>query len=152
VAELKDGDVVLLGKHEISVGINLVKGLEASERRFKALPGESIDATVALEKPRAGSTGRAEPVHKLVVSKPTHRSCPLAAFQTWIGKSDVNDIVVKGFGIAHRHLLVYWDGTQHHACDLTGKRRVKVNKAGIDDTVLKPGDLISLGALEIEYR
>jgi len=158
VSELKDGDVVLLGKHEILVGINLVKGLEASERHFKAMPGESIDATVAIEKPRTGrtgrtgSTGRAAQVHKLIVSKPTHRTCSLSSPTTWIGASEVNDIVVRGFGIAHRHLLIYWDGSQHHACDVTGKRKVKVNNEGIDDVVLKSGDGVTLGGLVIEYR
>ena len=151
VAVLQDGDQVHIGKHRIHVGISLIKNLEDSERRFQPRGGEPIESTVKMEKTRAGSAS-GEVVHKLMINKPTGRSCPLHSLHTWIGSGEGNDIVVRGFGIAERHLLVYWDGERHHAIDLTGKKKAKVNDQGIEDVALNPGDHIALGALEMDYK
>jgi pSer/pThr/pTyr-binding forkhead associated (FHA) protein len=152
-AVLSSGDRIEMGKYTIIVGIELLKGLQDSERRRPPLGGQQIEATMAVDKrSMKGMTAGERARCSLEMQKPHVRTTPLLATHTWLGRAGVCDIILKGFGIAPRQALLYREDDTMRICDLTMKGKVKVNGKGVDDVPLSRGDRITIGKAEFEYR
>ena len=83
VAVLDDGDEIRLGKYSVKASVTVIKRLREEEKHFKKLAGEGgdLEATISMEKlaSRPGASG--ESAHKLQITKPTNRLCPLSEWQ-----------------------------------------------------------------------
>jgi len=69
-----------------------------------------------------------------------------------IGRSDNNDIVLKNKSVSRSHAQIYRRGKRFYIRDLESTNGTYVNGKLVKERALKPGDIITLGEVKLEFR
>ena len=108
----------------------------------------------------AGSAGGARPIQAgkapiqcLFINRQTGNTFTAKAPRTLIGREkSAGNIVLNDPNISRRHAEVTFDGRSWHIHDLNSTNGTRVNDVDIDDYVLRDGDLVTLGLINLEFR
>lgn len=69
-----------------------------------------------------------------------------------IGRLETNDLILNDFGISRKHVSVIRKGKKYIVQDKGSRNGTLVNNLKIHETELKPGDIISLGRVNIRFE
>ena len=73
--------------------------------------------------------------------------------QTFIGRErQPHNIVLKDTNVSRRHAQLVYDGANWHIKDLNSTNGTLVNNVVIDDCILRNGDLLTFGLINLEFR
>ena len=177
-APLKGGDVILIGDYRMAIKEDRPSAaiVAAPPAHATAIPG----AAPPTARPAAAAPQRAEvrdaieaqptiPLHSLAdeVSQPESASRPprlvivgrfmegrefiLDRPSLVIGRTPENDIIIEHKSISRHHARIVREGDQYYVVDLESANGVRVNGADHDRVLLKPGDEIELGQVQLLF-
>jgi pSer/pThr/pTyr-binding forkhead associated (FHA) protein/tetratricopeptide (TPR) repeat protein len=164
VANLKDGDVILIGDYRL--GIQEDRASQAAPASASAshpavpaveevidgqptIPISSLMAQAAV----AASTALSEPPARLVVSsrfmsgteflldRPSHV----------VGRTGENDIIINHKSISRHHAKIVREGNRYVILDLESANGVRVGDVESDRIELQSGDVIELGEVRLRF-
>ena len=69
-----------------------------------------------------------------------------------IGRLETNDLILNDFGISRKHVSIIRKGKKYIVQDKGSRNGTLVNNLKIHETDLKPGDIISLGRVNIRFE
>lgn len=94
-----------------------------------------------------------EPETCLLIDRQSGRTYVGTAPETPIGRERSRKaIVLNDPNVSRRHARLTYDGRSWHLSDLNSTNGTLVNDVDIDSCVLRDGDLITLGMLNLEFR
>lgn len=142
---LRDGDVLDLGDLTLLYRDNRPapspKNLSASTAEGKVI--------VKFDRPR-GPARKGLPV--LVPVNNPNRKFFMTKNMISVGRSEINDLVIKSPAIEFRHAKIERVGQRFKLVDLTGLGRTYVNNRRVEQWFLKEGDEISLENHKFKYQ
>jgi pSer/pThr/pTyr-binding forkhead associated (FHA) protein/tetratricopeptide (TPR) repeat protein len=164
VANLKDGDVILIGDYRLGIQEDrpsqatsapaseshpVAPAIEAAMDGQPTIPIGTLMAQVAMATPTAFS----EPPARLVVASRfmsgTEFILDRAAHV--IGRTGENDIVLNHKSISRHHAKVVREGSRYVILDLESANGVRVGGEESDRIELQSGDVIELGEVRLRY-
>jgi len=80
------------------------------------------------------------------------KAVPVGDEAVTIGRTNDNTIPLEGEGISRRHAQVLFVGKGYEVVDLGSRNGTKVNGQKVPRALLKPGDVISVGGVEIVFE
>ena len=116
----------------------------------KAEPVEEAAAVQPVSDEQTEVRAKLAACLQLINAKGEAETYELGKEGLFIGKSTVNDVVIKKAGISRRHARVAWleDG-EYTVQDLSG-RGIGVNGQMTEQATIKHGDTITVGKVELE--
>lgn len=177
-APLKDGDVFLIGDYRMAIKEdrpNAVVGVAPTAHAAVASAAASSAAQAGAAAPQAAEVRDAMeaqptiPLHSLVdeasltgaASSPARlvivgrlmegREFVLDRPSLVIGRTPENDIVIEHKSISRHHARIVREGNQYYAVDLESANGVRVNGVDHDRVLLRPGDEIELGQVQLRF-
>ncbi|MBT6176360.1 MAG: FHA domain-containing protein [Deltaproteobacteria bacterium] len=117
----------------------------------EALEGPSEALTVAAVSPeQVAARAELEACLEMINPKGVTERFELGEEGISIGKSTVNDVVIKKAGVSRRHArVVLRESGEYHVQDLSGSG-VAVNGLMTDQSILHSGDTITVGKIDFE--
>lgn len=95
----------------------------------------------------------AEPASCLLIDRQSGRTYAGRAPETIVGRErSQGAIVLHDPNVSRRHAKLTYDGRAWHISDLGSTNGTMVNDVDIDSCVLRDGDLITVGLLNLEFR
>ena len=89
----------------------------------------------------------------VLIDRQSGRTYPATAPRTIIGRERTNGgIILRDPNVSRRHAELSFDGRSWHITDLSSTNGTLVNDVDIDDCILRDGDLITLGLINLEFR
>ena len=89
----------------------------------------------------------------LLIDRQTGRTFTGTAPSTVIGRERSQcGIVLRDPNVSRRHAELRWDGREWHIVDLRSTNGTLVNDVDVDECVLRDGDLLTLGLVNLEFR
>ncbi len=89
----------------------------------------------------------------LLIDRQTGRTFTGTAPSTIIGRERSQaGIVLRDPNVSRRHAELRYDGRDWHICDLRSTNGTLVNDVDVDECVLRDGDLLTLGLVNLEFR
>ena len=89
----------------------------------------------------------------LLIDRTTGQTYMGHAPQTFIGRErQPHNIVLRDSNVSRRHAQLVYDGTNWHIKDLHSTNGTLVNNVVIDDCILRNGDLLTFGLINLEFR
>jgi hypothetical protein len=89
----------------------------------------------------------------LLIDRQSGRTYTAAAPRTIIGRErNSGGIMLRDPNVSRRHAELSYDGASWHITDLNSTNGTLVNDVDIDECVLRDGDLITLGLVNLEFR
>lgn len=77
---------------------------------------------------------------------------PVTTSRTVIGRGSDADITIADPGTSRRHVEILWDGSSAQVHDLGSTNGSQLNGQKVTQSVLEPGDVITIGRTRITYR
>jgi pSer/pThr/pTyr-binding forkhead associated (FHA) protein/tetratricopeptide (TPR) repeat protein len=175
-APLKDGDIFLIGDYRMAIKEDrpsVAMGVPASAH--PPVPPAPPAAQAGAAAPQAAEVRDAMeaqptiPLHSMVdeASQPESAIPParlvivgrfmegrefiLDRPSLVIGRTAENDIVIEHKSISRHHARIVREGNQYYAVDLESANGVRVNGADHDRVLLRPGDEIELGQVQLRF-
>ena len=165
VANLKDGDVILIGDYRLGIqedrASQAVPASAASEGTSAAPPVEEVMdgqptipiSTLVAQAALAAQTAFSEPPPRLVVAsrfmsgtefildRPSHV----------VGRTGENDIILNHKSISRHHAKIVREGNRYVILDLESANGVRVGGVEGDRIELQSGDVIELGEVRLRF-
>ena len=89
----------------------------------------------------------------LLIDRQTGRTYTAQAPTAVIGRErSQSDIVLRDPNVSRRHAELQYDGRDWHIVDLRSTNGTLVNDIDVDECVLRDGDLITMGLVNLEFR
>ena len=89
----------------------------------------------------------------LLIDRQTGRTFSAKAPATVIGRERSQaGVVLRDPNVSRRHAQLSFDGRDWHITDLNSTNGTLVNDVDVQDCVLRDGDLITLGLVNLEFR
>ena len=89
----------------------------------------------------------------LLIDRQTGRTFTGSAPSTIIGRERSQaGIVLRDPNVSRRHAELRFDGREWHIVDLRSTNGTLVNDVDVDECVLRDGDLLTLGLVNLEFR
>ena len=134
-------------------------GAEAVAGIAGAVPGaaavaSSIPAPAPSPAPAPAAPAEDEAVATcLLIDRQTGRTFSAKAPATVIGRERSQaGVVLRDPNVSRRHAQLSFDGRDWHITDLNSTNGTLVNDVDVQDCVLRDGDLITLGLVNLEFR
>ena len=177
-APLKDGDVIIIGDYRMAIkedrpsaAMGAVQPAHGAATPAAAPPAarSAAAAPPAAEVRDAMEAQPTIPLHSLApeaapaepVSPPARliitgrfmqgREFLLDRPSLVIGRTPENDIVIEHKSISRHHARIIREGSQYHAVDLESANGVRVNGEDHDRVLLRSGDEIELGQVQLRF-
>lgn len=114
-------------------------------------------APAAYADPQAGAQPDASQTGStpscLLIDRTTGRTYTAQAPTAVIGRErSQSDIVLRDPNVSRRHAELQYDGRDWHIVDLRSTNGTLVNDIDVDECVLRDGDLITMGLVNLEFR
>ncbi|MCI1665851.1 MAG: DUF3662 and FHA domain-containing protein [Atopobiaceae bacterium] len=102
----------------------------------------------------AGSAAASSPAATcMLIDRQSGRTFTATAPRTIIGRErSQGGIVLRDPNISRRHAELAYDGRSWHITDLNSTNGTLVNNVDVDDCILRDGDLVTLGLINLEFR
>ena len=132
---------VLAAPAQIAVpGVGLHESPNTQDTNLGAAPTPVVEAEV-------------EPITCLLIDRQSGRTYLGTAPRTLIGRErTTGGIVLHDPNVSRRHAELTYDGSVWRIHDLGSTNGTLVNDVDIDSCVLRDGDLLTLGLLNLEFR
>lgn len=129
------------------VGADAVAGIAG------AVPGAAAVAS-SVPAPAPAAPAEDESVATcLLIDRQTGRTFSAKAPATVIGRERSQaGVVLRDPNVSRRHAQLSFDGRDWHITDLNSTNGTLVNDVDVQDCVLRDGDLITLGLVNLEFR
>lgn len=89
----------------------------------------------------------------LLIDRQTGRTFTGTAPSTIVGRERSQcSIVLRDPNVSRRHAELRYDGRDWHIVDLRSTNGTLVNDVDVDECVLRDGDLLTLGLVNLEFR
>jgi pSer/pThr/pTyr-binding forkhead associated (FHA) protein len=177
-APLKSGDIILIGDYRMAIkedrpsaamGATAAAHAVASPAaaspsvRAGAAAPQKAEVRDALEAQptiplhsltdEAAQTGSVSPPARLIIVGRfmAGREFILDRPSLVIGRTPENDIIIEHKSISRHHARIVREGNQYYAVDLESANGVRVNGAEHDRVLLRPGDEIELGQVQLRF-
>jgi pSer/pThr/pTyr-binding forkhead associated (FHA) protein/tetratricopeptide (TPR) repeat protein len=173
-ASLKDGDIILIGDYRMAIKEDrpsAAMAVPAHAPPAAATPGPRAGAAAppAAEVHDALEAQPTIPLHSLgdeatlpESASPPARLVIVGRFMQGrefildrpslvIGRTPENDIVIEHKSISRHHARIVREGGQHYAVDLESANGVRVNGVDRDRVLLRSGDEIELGQVQLRF-
>jgi pSer/pThr/pTyr-binding forkhead associated (FHA) protein/tetratricopeptide (TPR) repeat protein len=175
-APLKDGDVFLIGDYRMAIkedrpsaavplaahaAVGSPPAPPAAQAEAAAPPAAEVrdvmeaQPTIPLHSLADEDTlsDRAPPAARLVIVGRfmEGREFILDRPSLVIGRTPENDIVIEHKSISRHHARIVREGNQYYAVDLESANGVRVNGVDHDRVLLRPGDEIELGQVQLRF-
>jgi pSer/pThr/pTyr-binding forkhead associated (FHA) protein len=173
-APLKDGDVFLIGDYRMAIKedrpsapmgatptAHAAAASSAAPAGAAAPLGNEVRDTIEAQPTiplhslgkEASLADSASPSARLVI---VGRSAEAREFildrpSLVIGRTPENDIVIEHKSISRHHARIVREGNQYYAVDLESANGVRVNGVDHDRVLLRPGDEIELGQVQLRF-
>ena len=132
----------------IEVAAEPIVETPAAMSAIESVPEVAAVAPVAQEQTEVRASLAA--CLQLINAKGETQTFALPKDGLFIGKSTVNDVVIKKAGISRRHARVAWlDDGEYTVQDLSG-RGISVNGQLTEQATIKHGDTITVGKVDLE--
>ena len=132
----------------IEVAADPIVETPAAMSAIESVPEVAAVAPVAQEQTEVRASLAA--CLQLINAKGETQTFALPKDGLFIGKSTVNDVVIKKAGISRRHARVAWlDDGEYTVQDLSG-RGISVNGQLTEQATIKHGDTITVGKVDLE--
>jgi pSer/pThr/pTyr-binding forkhead associated (FHA) protein/tetratricopeptide (TPR) repeat protein len=166
VANLKDGDVILIGDYRLGIqedrasqagsassssseGAPVAPPVEEAMDGQPTIPISTMMAQAALAAPTAFSelpprlvvASRFMSGTEFVLDRPSHV----------VGRTGENDIILNHKSISRHHAKIVREGTRHVILDLESANGVRVGGVEGDRIELQSGDIIELGEVRLRF-
>lgn len=131
------------------VGADAVAGIAG------AVPGAAaVASSVPAPTPAPAAPAEDESVATcLLIDRQTGRTFSAKAPATVIGRERSQaGVVLRDPNVSRRHAQLSFDGRDWHITDLNSTNGTLVNDVDVQDCVLRDGDLITLGLVNLEFR
>jgi len=117
------------------------------------LMGTTSDVPVTTAEP-ASSNRAQENQPKLVITRPDlpPSSLELVNEYTHVGRTPGNEIALPYPSVSSRHCIFILSGVDVVLRDLNSSNGTLVNGTAINETVLRPGDVIQVGTVQIKFE
>jgi pSer/pThr/pTyr-binding forkhead associated (FHA) protein len=90
---------------------------------------------------------------RLIVKLPSGpKSVPVGEDAVTIGRTNDNTIALEGEGVSRKHVQILFVGKGHELVDMGSRNGTKVNGQKVPRAMLKPGDVILVGPVEIVFE
>ncbi len=137
-----------------------VAGVVAAQASAAAQEAQAIQAAQSLQEMDPygvglGGASRPQPPAAtcLLIDRQTGRTFTGTGPSTVIGRERSQcDIVLRDPNVSRRHAELRHDGRDWHVVDLRSTNGTLVNDVDVDECVLRDGDLLTLGLVNLEFR
>lgn len=156
VANLKDGDVILIGDYRL--GIQEDKQVHAASEPVASMPAPAIEEamdgqpTIPITALPASTAFSAPPARLVVTSRfQSGAEFVLERPSQVIGRTPENDIVLNHKSISRHHAKIVHEGNRYTILDLESANGVRVGGVEHDKVDLQSGDVIELGEVRLRF-
>lgn len=116
-----------------------------------AAMGMAAGAVASQAAPQAQA--QQAPATCLLIDRQSGRTYTVTAPRTIVGRErSSNSIMLRDPNVSRRHAEISFDGRNWSIADLNSTNGTLVNDADVDECVLRDGDLITLGLINLEFR
>jgi pSer/pThr/pTyr-binding forkhead associated (FHA) protein len=153
-ANLNNGDEIAVGKHvlvyldENAGPVAPLPGLPGAPAAGEAGFGPN---TMMIDMNRQVTTSRDRRGHLTVKMQGKEQTIMLRKPDYIIGSSPACDIVVKGWRVSKKHVVIVKDEHGFRIIDVSDKKPTLVNNSPVDRAILKKGDVIRVGGSEFNF-
>lgn len=106
-----------------------------SSRNLQGTPRANMDATCILIDRQSGRSYRVE-APRAIIGRERSQA----------------DVVLRDPNVSRRHAEMTYDGHDWHIADLRSTNGTLVNDIDVDEVILRDGDLITIGLMDLQFR
>jgi hypothetical protein len=129
--------------------INIPEPAPAAPRHAASTP--LVNAHAAQSKQPEGAASSSATC--LLIDRQSGRTYTARSPRALIGRErTAGGIVLHDPNVSRRHAELSYDGTDWHITDLNSTNGTLVNNVDIDNCILRSGDLITIGLMNLEFR
>lgn len=145
---LNSNDKIFLAKHTLSFKMDNYFNAEANVS--KDAQKDLMKQTLAINFENMASKNLDEVGYLYIADE--KKNIPLQKNITFLGKSDKSDVLISGMLVSERHIAIVKEEKEYFIYHLGAFKPPQLNKAAVDFSPLKHGDIVVIGDLHFQFR